>query len=112
MPRPTKNSDTPKKKQQTPAAASSEVSDPQKPAAVDPLLLCMDDVLEALEAEEEAVVDAVTRYIALYAEQLAEALRAGNDYLDLLSPSPDTPAVQALAMALVLESAEEELDEC
>ena len=41
---------------------------------------------------------------------MGELLREGTDYLDLLTPSDSTPALECIAMELVLETAEEELD--
>ena len=74
--------------------------------------LGMEEVLAALDKEDDAVTGAVTEYILLYANRLADCLQRGEDYLSLLTPSTQTSAVEAAAMALVLESAEEELDAC
>lgn len=69
------------------------------------------EVLAALDREEEAVVDAVSGYIIRFAEAVGAELKAGRDYLPLLTPTESTPPVQAVAMEIVLETVEEELEE-
>ena len=72
--------------------------------------LSRQEVFEALDREDEAVVAAVSQYIALLAEQVGLVLKEGRDYLEMLSPHDDTPAVLAVAMDIVLETLEEELE--
>ncbi len=74
------------------------------------LALSYDDALEALENEDPAAVTMATEYILDYSEKVGELLRQGSDYLELLTPSASTPALERIAMELVLETAEEELD--
>ena len=69
------------------------------------------DVLAALDCDDAAVVDAVSRYIIRFAEAVGAELKAGRDYLPLLTPTESTPPVQAVAMEIVLETVEEELEE-
>jgi hypothetical protein len=79
--------------------------------SLDPKLtaLSREEVLSALEREEGAVFAAVSRCIVRYAELVGEELQAGRDYLPLLTPRPDTPPLEAVAMGIVLETVEEEL---
>lgn len=74
------------------------------------LRLSYDEAMKALEAEEPAAVAVATEYILNYSEKVGELLKAGKDYLDFLAPKPDLPAIERIAMELVLETVEEELD--
>ncbi|MDR2076265.1 MAG: hypothetical protein LBP61_04955 [Desulfovibrio sp.] len=80
---------------------------------LDPKLaaLSREEVLSALEREEEAVFAAVSRYIVRYAGLVGGELKAGRDYLPLLAPRLDVPPLEAVAMEIVLETVEEELAE-
>jgi hypothetical protein len=73
--------------------------------------LSREAVLSALEREEQGVFAAVSRCIVHYAERVGEELKAGRDYLPLLTPLRDTPPLEAVAMEIVLETVEEELAE-
>ncbi len=75
------------------------------------LQLSYEEAMRALEAEEAAAVALVTEYILAYSEKTGEILKAGKDYLELLAPKPELPAIERIAMELVLETVEEELDE-
>ena len=72
--------------------------------------LSREGVFAALDREDEAVVAAVSQYIGRYAELVGLELKEGRDYLSLLTPTAETPAVRAVAMEIVLETVEEELD--
>ena len=74
------------------------------------LALSYDDALDALENEDPAAVTMATEYILAYSEKVGELLKQGSDYLALLTPTASTPALERIAMELVLETAEEELD--
>lgn len=63
----------------------------------------------ALEEENQAVTAVISEFILHYAEAAGERLKAGGDYFELLTPGPDTPALEALAMELVREGFEDEL---
>ena len=66
--------------------------------------------LDALENEDTAVVALATEYIVQYSEKVGEELKQGRDYLALLAPKENTPAIERIAMEIVLESVEDELD--
>ena len=65
---------------------------------------------EALENEDAAAVALATEYIVQYSEKVGEELKQGRDYLVLLAPKENTPAIERIAMEIVLESVEDELD--
>ncbi|MDL2266941.1 hypothetical protein LJC46_03015 [Desulfovibrio sp. OttesenSCG-928-G15] len=69
-----------------------------------------DEAWAALEKEEPAVVALATEFILSYSEKAGVLLKEGKDYLDLLAPSPDIPAIERIARGIVLETLEEELD--
>lgn len=73
--------------------------------------LGFDEAWSALEKEDPAVVALATEYILSYSEKAGALLKEGKDYLDLLAPSPDIPAIERIARGIVLETLEEELDE-
>ena len=73
--------------------------------------LSREEVLSALEREEEVILAAVSRYIVHHAGRIGEELKAGRDYLPLLTPRRDVPPLEAVAMEIVLEAMEEELAE-
>ena len=66
--------------------------------------------LDALENEDAAAVALATEYIVQYSEKVGEELKQGRDYLALLAPKENTPAIERIAMEIVLESVEDELD--
>lgn len=72
--------------------------------------LSYDEVMDALENEEPVAVAVATEFILDYSEKVGELLKAGKDYLDLLAPRPELPAVERIAMELVLETVEDELN--
>lgn len=72
--------------------------------------LSRQEVFEALDREDEAVVAAVSECIGVLAEQVGLVLKDGKDYLEMLTPDGETPAVLAVAMDIVLETLEEELE--
>lgn len=74
------------------------------------LALSYDDAMDRLDREDPAAVALATEYILAYSDKVGELLRQGKDYLELLTPSDATPALERIAMELVLETAEEELD--
>ncbi len=69
------------------------------------------EILDDDDAEDHPAISLVERRIAEYSSLAGEALRQGRDYLPLLTPAADTPAVDAIAMECVLAALEEELDE-
>ena len=72
--------------------------------------LSYDEVCEALEQGDEAIEDAVGLMIDEYAALCAEALSKGEDYLPvLLSIVPVCP-MQKVAMEILEEAFEEELE--
>ena len=73
-------------------------------------LLGYDETIKALEAEDPAAVAVATEYILSYSEKVGQLLKEGKDYLELLTPRPELPAIERIAMELVLETVEEELD--
>ena len=79
--------------------------------SLDPSLaaLSRDAVFSALAGGDEAVFEAVSRCIRHYAQRAGEELQAGRDYLPLLTPCPQTPPLEVVAMGIVLETMEEEL---
>lgn len=72
-------------------------------------MLCYEEAADALEREDPVAVAIATEYILQYSEQVGELLKNGRDYLELLSPKENTPAIERLAMEVVLEAVEEEL---
>lgn len=81
---------------------------PEERAAL--LALEYAEAMEALEAEEPLAVAVATEYLLHYSEQVGELLKTGQDYLSLLTPSAAMPAIERIAMEVVLETVEEELD--
>ncbi|MDR2160714.1 MAG: hypothetical protein LBO77_01005 [Desulfovibrio sp.] len=73
--------------------------------------LSLENVLSALECEDGPVFAAVSRCIVRYAELAGLELQAGRDYLPLLTPGENTPPLAAVAMNIVLETVEEELED-
>jgi uncharacterized membrane protein len=69
-----------------------------------------DQVMQALEAEDPVAVAVATEYILDYSEKVGALLKEGKDYLELLAPRPDLSAIERIAMEIVLETVEEELD--
>lgn len=84
------------------------VPTPEERAAV--LLLAYDDAVAALEGENPAAVAVATEFILKYSEEAGKLLKGGGDYLSLLTPGPATPAMEGIAMEIVLETLEEELE--
>ena len=72
--------------------------------------LSYDQVIQALEAEDPVAVSVATEYILDYSEKVGKLLKEGRDYLELLAPRPELPAIERIAVELVLESLEEELE--
>lgn len=93
---------------------SSDETTPDEPISPETrealLALPYDVALDALEREEYAAVTLATEYVLFYSEKVGELLKQGRDYLALLTPTPATPALERIAMELVLETAEEELN--
>lgn len=81
---------------------------PEKRAGL--LALSYEDAMDALEREDFAAVALATEYILSYSEKVGELLKQGRDYFELLTPTQATPAFERIAMELVLETAEEELN--
>lgn len=76
------------------------------------VLLALDraQATAALEREDPAALALATEFINIYAGKISEALRAGKDYLPLFAGSSTTPAIERIAMEIVLESIESELE--
>lgn len=73
-------------------------------------LLSHEEAMRALEKEDPAAVAVATEYILDYSEKVGALLKAGKDYLELLAPKPELPAIERIAMELVLETVEEALE--
>jgi hypothetical protein len=73
-------------------------------------MLGYEDALAALEDEEPVAVAIATEYILEYSQKVGALLKEGRDYLNMLTPSAATPAIERIAMEVVLEAVEEELD--
>jgi hypothetical protein len=74
------------------------------------LALDADAAERALEEEDPKALALATELILAYSRKLGEELKAGRDYLPLLTPGEGTPPLEAIAMAIVLDSAEEKLE--
>jgi hypothetical protein len=74
-------------------------------------LLALDDAAarEALEREDPKALALVTEFILAYSAKLGEELKQGRDYLPLLTPQGQPP-LECIAMEIVLDSAEDELE--
>jgi len=72
--------------------------------------LSYEQAMQALEAEDPVAVAVATEYILDYSEKVGKLLKEGRDYLELLAPRPELPAIERIAVELVLETVEEELD--
>lgn len=75
-------------------------------------LLALDrtQAMAALEKEEPGALALATEFIDVYADKISLALKAGKDYLSFFEASETTPAIEKIAMEIVLESIEEELE--
>lgn len=65
---------------------------------------------DALERADPAALAIATEYILKYSEKVGEELKQGRDYLALLTATDETPPIERIAMEIVLDSVEEELD--
>ena len=72
--------------------------------------LSYEQATRALEAEDPVAVAVATEYILDYSKKVGELLKEDKDYLELLTPRPEQSAIERIAMELVLEAVEEELD--
>jgi len=72
--------------------------------------LSYDQAMRALEAEDPVAVAVATEYILDYSEKVGMLLKEGKDYLELLASRPELSAIERIAVELVLETVEEELD--
>ena len=81
---------------------------PEERAAVH--ALSYDAAVAALEAEEPIAVTVATEFILQYSEKVGALLKEGKDYLPVLTPTDATPAIEAIAMEVVQEAVEEEMD--
>jgi hypothetical protein len=73
------------------------------------LRLGYDQAMKALEADDPVAIAVATEYILDYSEKVGKLLKEGKDYLELLAPGPELPAIERIAVELVLETVEEEL---
>lgn len=64
----------------------------------------------ALERADPVALAVATEFILQYSEKVGEELKQGRDYLNLLTPDDKTPPIERIAMEIVLESVEEELE--
>ena len=89
-----------------------------EPASVQPtaeeraalLALGRVEAMAALEREDPLALALATEFISLYAEKITDALKNGRDYLPLFTPADDIPHIERIAMEIVLESVEDELE--
>lgn len=82
---------------------------PEERAGV--LALDYEAASEALENADPVALAVATEYILQYSEKVGEELKQGKDYLDLLTATDKTPPIERIAMEIVLDSVEEELDQ-
>lgn len=79
--------------------------------AIDIEALSYDEVCDALEAEDPRVEAAVTELINRYAELAGEALEKGEDYLPALLAQPMRSALEQVALEILQEAFEEEMED-
>lgn len=70
-----------------------------------------EEALDALEAEDPVALAVTAEYIALYSQKAGELLKEGKDYFSLLTGAGAVPALERIAMEMVLEAFEDELSE-
>lgn len=76
-------------------------------------LLALDEKAAAalLDAEDPEAVSLATEFVLAYSHQVGRLLQQDMEYLPILTPTPQTPGIEAQAMRLVLQAVEEELSE-
>ena len=75
------------------------------------LALTLEEAAQALGEEEPVAVAVATEFIMSYAVKVGELLRAGNDYLECLTPGDTTPALEEIAMDIVRDAVSKKLIE-
>ena len=70
-----------------------------------------EQALAALEKEDPVAVAVATEFILDLSEQVGVLLKEGKDYLAFLTPLPNAPAIERIAMEMVMETVEDELAE-
>lgn len=58
----------------------------------------------AISMDEPITMAVATEFIVQYSIKAADTLREGKDYIELLTPTDATPAVERIAMEIVRES--------
>jgi hypothetical protein len=82
--------------------------DPARRAAL--LALSADEAAALLDADDPQALALAEEFVLAYSARAGECLKDGGDYLDMLSPGPETPALEVMAMEAVLEALEAELE--
>lgn len=80
---------------------------PQRRAAL--LALTEDEAVALLDADDAEALALAEEFALAWSKRVGDCLKEGRDYLELLSPKPDTPALEAMAMEAVLEAVEAQL---
>ena len=73
--------------------------------------LSYDDALRALEADNPIALAVTEEYIAVYSQRAGKLLKEGKDYLALLADTGSVSPLERIAMEIVLEVFEDELNE-
>lgn len=90
-----------------------ELSSQPRPSAEERaalLALGRPEAMAALEREDPLALALATEFINIYAAKITDALKKGHDYLPLFTPADGTPHIERIAMEIVLESVEDELE--
>lgn len=73
--------------------------------------LSYEGVLAALENEEQVVMDAMRERVLVYTDKAGQALSEGKDYLTALTPTDDDSILDVVAMDIVREVFDEEMED-
>ena len=73
--------------------------------------LSYEGVLAALENEEQVVMDAMRERVLVYTDKAGQALSEGQDYLTVLTPKDDDSILDVVAMDIVREVFDEEMED-
>lgn len=76
-------------------------------------LLALDEKAAAalLDAEDPDAISLATEFVLAYSHKVGGLLQQDKEYLHVLTPTPQTPGIEAQAMRLVMQAVEEELNE-
>ncbi|WP_027187239.1 hypothetical protein [Desulfovibrio cuneatus] len=73
--------------------------------------LSYEGVLAALENEEQVVMDAMRERVLVYTDKAGQALSEGQDYLPVLTPTDDDSILDVVAMDIVRDVFDEEMED-